>query len=122
MNGPRNEFCCEEQKEKRARQSHGRTLHMYCRSNCSFTWLFRQTLSLATDQAIRLTLRTYTTCRSVEFLLQTTPSTSTWFLCFCVGIKRSSTAVLRKNSIWLSSDRDVGTCFFGLPSLENLRS
>jgi len=25
---------------------------------------------------------------------------------------------LRKNSIWLPSDRDVGTCFFGFPSLE----
>ena len=31
-------------------------------------------------------------------------------------------AVLRKNSIWLPSDRDVGTCFFGFPALENLRS
>ena len=30
--------------------------------------------------------------------------------------------VLRKNSIWLPSDRDVGTCFFGFPALENLRS
>ena len=30
--------------------------------------------------------------------------------------------VLRKNSIWLPSDRDVGTCFFGFPSLENSRS
>jgi hypothetical protein len=30
--------------------------------------------------------------------------------------------VLRKNSIRLPSDRDVGTCFFGFPSLENLRS
>jgi hypothetical protein len=30
--------------------------------------------------------------------------------------------VLRKNSIWLPSDRDVGTCLFGFPSLENLRS
>jgi hypothetical protein len=30
--------------------------------------------------------------------------------------------VLRKNSIWLPSDRDVGTCFFGFSSLENLRS
>ena len=34
----------------------------------------------------------------------------------------SSDAVLRKNSIWLLSDRDVGTCFFGFPSLENLRN
>jgi len=30
--------------------------------------------------------------------------------------------VLRKNPIWLPSDRDVGTCFFGFPSLENLGS
>ena len=32
------------------------------------------------------------------------------------------TPVLRKNSIWLPSDRDVGTCFFGFPTLENSRS
>src|SRR6516165_7367856 len=35
---------------------------------------------------------------------------------------RKKTPVVRKNSIWLPSDRDVDTCFFGLPALENLRS